>query len=176
MHRYIKNSVWFACERNDVPELAQSIIVEWSRRFTRRLGDASYDPISYRARVRLSLPLWPRASEKDRRETVIHETCHCIVKYKHGPFVPDHGPEWKQAMRNCGIEPLRTHSVDRTGLVRRQRRFVLCGCPNEGKCRINAREFTLLRRGTKLWCKTCGLHITLDSVVEEDRATALQKL
>ena len=34
--------------------------------------------------IRLSIPLWPRASDQDRRETVIHEACHLIAFYKHG--------------------------------------------------------------------------------------------
>jgi SprT protein len=169
--RHIKEWVWFACECNEVPELAQTIIVEWNARFTRRLGDAMYNPYTFRARVRLSLPLWPRASERDRRETVIHEVSHVIVKYLYGPFVADHGAEWKEAMRNCGIEPLRTHSVDRTGLVRRQRRFILLDCPNQGmqhKCRMNVKEYNLLQRGTEMWCKKCALHLTPDLAVEED--------
>ena len=92
----IKGWIWFACERNGVEELAQTIIVEWNKRFTRRLGDAYYNPFAYRARIRLSIPLWPRASAEDRRETVIHEVCHVIAKYKFGLFVADHGSEWKE--------------------------------------------------------------------------------
>ena len=33
------------CERNEVPELAQTFLVEWNPRFTCRLGDASYSRI-----------------------------------------------------------------------------------------------------------------------------------
>ena len=167
----IKEWIWFACERNEAPELAQVIVVEWNRRFTRRLGDGGYNPITMGAKIRLSTPLWPRASAQDRRETVIHEACHCVVGYKHR-CVAAHGAEWKQAMRNCGVEPLRTHSVDRTGLARRQRRFTLLDCPNEGierKCRCTAREYNMLRRGTQMWCRVCGLHLNQNSSIEEDR-------
>jgi SprT protein len=92
--REIRRWVRFACEQNEVPELSQVIVVEWNRKFVRRLGDALYNPATYRARIRLSLPLWPRASEQDRRETTIHETCHVIVAYKFG-YLPPHGPEWR---------------------------------------------------------------------------------
>ena len=98
----IKEWIWFACQRNDAEELAPITTVEWNCRFTRRLGDGLYNPVTFRARIRLSIPLWPRASEKERRETVIHEACHCIVGYKHG-VVAAHGLEWKQAMTNCGL-------------------------------------------------------------------------
>lgn len=163
----------FACECNAVPELAQTIQIEFNNRFTRRMGDALYSPITFQAKIRLSLPLWPRASEEDRRETVIHEACHIIVKYK-GSFVADHGPEWKVAMRNCGVEPLRLHTVDRTGLGRPQRRFILLDCPNRGvghKCRITARQFNMVQRGAEFCCKKCGLVVNRKSAIEEDRAT-----
>ena len=168
---HIKSWILQACESNGVPELAQAIIVEWNSRFTRRLGDGVYSPITFRARIRLSLPLWPRASEKDRRETVIHEACHCIVGYKFG-VVAHHGSEWKAAMKNCGVEPLRHHNVDRTGLARRQRLFILLDCPNEGlerKCRIRSKELNLVQRGKWFVGKVCGLHLTRESALEEDR-------
>jgi hypothetical protein len=31
------------------------------------------------------------------------------------------------------------------------------------------REFNLVRRGTEMWCKICGLHLTQHSSIEEDR-------
>jgi predicted SprT family Zn-dependent metalloprotease len=103
---------------------------------------------------------------------VIHEACHIIVGYKHGFGPALHGPEWQEAMENCSVEPLRLHAVDRTGLARKQRRFILLDCPNQGvkrKCRCTAREYNLLRRGKEFWCRVCGLHLNQDAAVEEDR-------
>ena len=168
----IRGWIQFACDCNEVSELAQTVIVEWNRRFTRRLGDGVYSPLTYRAKIRLSIPLWPRASSKDRMETVIHEACHVIVGYKHG-YVAAHGSEWKAAMRKCGVEPLRLHSIDRTGLYRRQRQFILLDCPNETKCRCTTRQYNLLRSGSIYRCNKCGLHLHQGSAVEEDRT--LQK-
>jgi len=165
----IREWIRFACERNDVPELAQMILVEFNTRFTRRLGDGMYSPTRMAGRIRLSVPLWPRTSEEDQRNTVVHETCHIIAFYKDGNAAP-HGPEWRAAMRNCGIDPLRTHTVDRTGLARRQRLFTLCDCPKEEKCRIGVRHFNLIQRGAELSCNVCGLHIHRNAAVEEDRA------
>ena len=171
--RRIMEWIRFACHCNRVPELAQVIGVEWNRRFTRRLGDGGYNPRTKKARIRLSVPLWPRTSEQERRETVIHEACHCIVGFKHGRVTRPHGVKWKQAMGACGVRPLRTHNVDRTGLVRRQRRFILLDCPHADtghKCRINARQMNLLQRGTRMQCKVCGLNLDRRSSVKEDRA------
>ena len=94
--RHIRKWIRFACDSNEVDELAQVIVVEWNPRFTRRLEDAAYSSITYRARIRLSIPLWPRATEEDRRETVIHETCHLIAFYKFGQVAAPHGSEWRR--------------------------------------------------------------------------------
>lgn len=167
--RSIRQWIRYACERNGVPELAQVIVVEWNARFTRRMGDGMYSPTRMLGRIRLSVPLWGRASEQDRRETVIHEACHVIAFYKDANAT-SHGVEWRQAMLNCGVDPLRTHSVDRTGLMRRQRLFVLCDCPKDEKCRIGVRMFNLIQRGTEMQCKICGLHLDRAAVIEEDGA------
>jgi SprT protein len=163
--------VRLACERNEVAELAQAIVIEWNRRFTRRLGDAVFNPITFQSKIRLSIPLWPRASFQDRYDTVIHEACHVIVWQKFSQLVAPHGPEWRQAMMNCGVEPLRTHDVDRTGLARRQRRFILLDCPHQGhdhKCRMTAKEFNQIQRGAVMKCKKCGLVVGRESAVEEE--------
>ncbi len=171
--RHVKQWVWFACERNQVLEFAQTIIVEWNPRFTRKMGDAGFNFNAFRARIRLSIPLWSRASAQDQRQTVIHETCHCIVGYKHGKVRRPHGPEWQEAMRNCGVEPIRTHNVDRTGLTRRQRLFVLLDCPNEHQCRMTVRDYNLAQAGCVLECKRCGLVVTQASpMVEDQRSVA----
>ena len=169
----IRKWIRYACEMNDVPELSQVVQIEWNPRFTRRTGDAMYCPHSYRATIRLSLPLWRRASEEQRRETVLHETCHVIAEYKFG-ILPPHGSEWKQAMINCGLEPVRTHAIDRTGLVRRQRLFTLCDCPAEKRCRIGVRLYNAVQRGGEFWCKVCGLHLDRKAIIEEERRSVAE--
>ncbi len=172
MHdRHVKQWIQFACDCNGVSEFGQVIVVEFNPRFTRKMGDATYNPYTFRARVRLSVPLWSRASDQDKRQTVIHETCHCVVAYTHGKVQP-HGPEWKQAMRNCGVDPIRTHSVDRTGLARRQRLFILQDCPNEHKCRMTVRHFNMVQAGYVLECNRCGLVVTKASPMVEDQRWA----
>ena len=101
---------------------------------------------------------------------MIHEACHVIVAYKFGNL-PSHGAEWKEAMRNCGLKPIPTHNVDRTGLARKQRRYVLCDCPQVDKCRIGMRVFNAVRRGREFWCKKCGLHLDRKVVVEGERCS-----
>jgi SprT protein len=112
LEKGVLNWICLACHQNEVPELAQAIVIEWNRRFTRRLGDAVFNPITFQSKIRLSIPLWPRASSQDKRETVVHEAGHLIVWHKFGLVVKAHGSEWKAAMMNCEVEPLRTHEVD----------------------------------------------------------------
>ena len=119
----------------------------------------------------LSIPLWPRASERDQKRDRHSRNMSYHRRLQARVRPAPHGAEWKKAMRACGAEPLRLHSVDRTGLARRQRRFILLDCPDEGverKCRITAREFNRVRRGQEFWCRNCGLHLDRESAIEKE--------
>lgn len=164
----IRQWIDFACEQNGVRQLSDSIMVEWNSRFTRRLGDAVYFRSTGLGRIRLSIPLWPRASDQDRRETVIHEACHVIVGYKFCN-APHHGAEWKAAMRACGIKPSRTHEIDRTDLTRKKRLFVVLDCPNpdiKRKCHVGVRLRNRLQKGDVITCRVCALVIDGTAKVE----------
>lgn len=117
-----------ALEQLGYPDL--QVIIEWHSRFTRRLGDAQLKHGV--GLVRLSIPLWPRASANERRETVLHEICHVVVRYegkKSGKKVRSHGREWQHKMRALGIEPKRCHEVNRDGLKRTRKTVKMyCAC------------------------------------------------
>jgi predicted SprT family Zn-dependent metalloprotease len=129
-------------------ELVQSLHIEWAPRHTASLGDAVYidlDRASRReklwvglrsdtdrlySRVRLSVPLWPRATEAERHETVVHEICHLVVHHEHPEKCKPHGVAWQATMLRAGLTPRTTHTIDRTGLRRKQKRYRgYCGCP-----------------------------------------------
>lgn len=138
-----------ACEANGVPELADRIRWEWSDRFTARMGDATFSL----NRIRLSRPLWPRASDAERRQTVIHEACHLIAFYKYGRQGTGHGAYWKATMRRAGVSPKRCHNVDRSGLKQSRAKFAFdCACMTHmvGKIRANK-----IRAGVKYTCRRC---------------------
>ena len=151
------------------PSFALSSPVEWNRRFTRRMGDGMYNPRSFKARIRLSIPLWstsvgggtprdrdPRSLPCDRGLSI---RLRSFSRYR-----VETGND-----RNCGLKPVPTHSVDRSGLARKQRRFILCDCPNKEKCRIGMRIFNAVQRGREFWCRKCGLKLDRNAVVEEER-------
>lgn len=131
------------------------IVIEWNNTFTRRMGDAIYFPLEKKGRIRLSLPLWPRASEQERRETVIHELCHVLNEWfrfnKSGyRYNPGHGTSWKRLMLTVGLAPKRCHSVDRTGLKRKVTRVAAtCGCMTYN---ITQTRATKIQNGTAVYC------------------------
>jgi predicted SprT family Zn-dependent metalloprotease len=132
-------------------DLLDVVRVEWSGRFTRRMGDALYKPAmnggAPYARLRFSMPLWPRADEAERRNTVAHELAHLVTFHewhtrsdatkngrglRFGKAPTAHGWVWRTVMRRMGERPERCHNVDRTGLKRKGRRLsrtpAYCGC------------------------------------------------
>jgi predicted SprT family Zn-dependent metalloprotease len=135
-------------------ELVPYLQIEWSRDFTARMGDALYmgslrdrnealfaqvarrhrlvGDGNYLVRVRYSSILWPRASEEERQQTVIHEVCHIVNKHEairdHRGIPSAHGPEWRAVMRRAGVSPKRCHNVDNSDLKRRSRKTVPATC------------------------------------------------
>jgi predicted SprT family Zn-dependent metalloprotease len=106
----------------------------WKSDFTSRMGDALYakngqhvhrSSEKYRVngticRARFSAPLWLRASEEERRQTIIHEVCHLVAAHEAhlaGRKVSrPHGYEWKAIMLRAGVRPKRCHNVSTKGL------------------------------------------------------------
>ena len=110
------------------------VTVEFNNRFTSRMGDANSSakygtgtPYSG-GRIRLSKPLWKRATPEERRQTVIHEAAHIIANCRYRQSCK-HNNLWKGVMRELGVKPDRCHDVDRGDLTRKAKRFEL-KCPN----------------------------------------------
>jgi len=150
----IREEIRFACHANGIPELAKKIRFSFNNRFTRRMGDANY----YSNRIRLSKPLWKRATPEQRRETIIHEACHLIARHKHGPQIKAHGREWKAAMRRAGFKPIRCHSVDTSGLREGTQNAFCMDCKKRyilGKTRIK-RHIRAIQQGRPGYVCKCG--------------------
>lgn len=115
-------------------DLIPLLWIDWKSKFTSRMGDALYATNGQRVRrsserfridgticrARFSIPLWLRATEEERRQTVIHEVCHLVAAHEAhlaGRKVSSaHGHEWKAVMRRAGVTPKRCHSVSTKGL------------------------------------------------------------
>jgi SprT protein len=161
----IREYVELTCATCGVPELAAKILVRWNPRFTARMGDAKWFPAKDRGVIRLSVPLWPKASPEDRIETVVHETCHIIAEFQFG-VGQGHGPKWRALMRRCGYENAsRCHTVNRDEILARRRQTrqlfkVACGCPNG--VMLGRVQFHRLRTGTRYHCRRCQQGVRLE--------------
>ena len=159
-------------------DLLDIVRVECSKRFTRRMGDATYRPAITNGvmscRVRFSTPLWARADKVERRNTVAHELAHVVCFHEwylgqaprrfgelpgRGRKPKAHGWEWKAVMRRMGEEPSRCHDVDRTGLVRKRRstRTVATHC-NCKTWMLTPKKATKIDR---LYCPKCKEGLSL---------------
>jgi SprT protein len=151
----------------DVSRTNLIVNVEFNNRFTRRLGDARVTQIvpgHYQGTIRLSAPLWMRATATERFETIVHECCHLVQRYtemSQGLVRSDsHGKFWQNLMKECGVKPTRCHKVDRTGLKRTVRRVrAYCACAQGHMITKNRR--TKMMRGHSYSCKRCSETITL---------------
>ncbi len=128
----------FALDRNEVNYLANMIRVHWNKRFIRKFADAGYIVNPPRGIIRLSPLIWERASDTERRETIIHEACHIVAFHLYGTEIKPHGIEWRQAMANCEVEPVRCHSIPLIGI----NHFHVRECPKAeaNRCSITARS------------------------------------
>jgi len=141
------------CYQLDAGALISKLSWDWNSRFTSRMGDASWPA----AVIRLSSPLWPRASIRDRRETVIHELCHLVTGFKYGTM-DGHGPRWQSLMIDAGCRPARRHQVCNRGLVHRVR--AICDCQVH---EITSRRAAMIERGDRVWvCRSCRVSLAVE--------------
>ena len=67
--------------------------------------------------------------EAQVRDTLLHEYAHLMAFERYGMKGRGHGPAWRHAMRELGLEPKVKHTYDCTGNRPRQRVIYRCkGC------------------------------------------------
>src|SRR5437868_1149491 len=99
------------CVRFGLPALKDKVRFRWSNRMTRAAGFAFNTGV-----IKLSIPLFARATPEKQRNIIVHEICHIaerVMGYKMG-----HGKLWKSLMLSMGETPTRCHNIDRSGLRR----------------------------------------------------------
>jgi len=143
--------------KNGLPESqADQIQLEWNDRFTSRMGDANHS----KQRIRLSTPLFRRATVEQQENTVIHEACHVIAREKFGRGIKSHGGEWKACMIIAGYEPTRCHSIDRTGLKKTRKTYsTSCGCAKLHM--VTKKVWIQVAYGYKYTCRRCKCRLKL---------------
>ena len=131
-------------ERMDVIlKMAQGLmhshgLKKWRFKFdhsTRRAGCCNYrDKL-----ISISFNLALNATDKDIRDTILHEIAHALVGKKH-----NHNAVWKAKAHEIGCSGERTHRL----VFSPPRYHVTC----ENKCWTHTAE----RRNRRLICRTCG--------------------
>jgi predicted SprT family Zn-dependent metalloprotease len=141
------------------------IHIEWSTRMTASMGNARTVPMGLH-RIKLSKPLWPKATAAERRNTVIHEAAHILANMRAGGRSQGHGRMWKVMMMLLGGKPKRTHSVDRENILARrqanrqprksrERRIVNCpGCGMD--VQVGPIQYRRMLRGAGYRHQRCG--------------------
>jgi len=148
------SEVWdwirFACDCNGCPEVAGRIKLVWSNRMTSSMGIASKKPFNDYYELKLSVKLFARASEEEKRQTIIHEACH-IIDGIINRVKMSHGAGWAACMRRADCKPEVYHSVSNAGL---NRRFVYtCACGQVYK--LSSRMHNSINRGRYRVCRSC---------------------
>lgn len=109
---FARSLIEYACEKCGVPTLSNRIDLVWKNRMTRAHGRAGRR-LNGRYQISLSLAQWPYTPVYERKNTIVHETCHCIHLFFKKSFEGQpHGEYWQKLMRQCGVEPERTLSGD----------------------------------------------------------------
>lgn len=65
-------------------------------------------------------------TEERLENTLAHEYAHLLAVHRHGPKAGNHGPHWKEAMRDLGYEPTVRHSYEVERNERRQQAVYQC--------------------------------------------------
>lgn len=141
-----------ACQANDMPEVFNCIEWNFSTTLGNRAGRATYNQITKKGMIELSLRLWHLATEDERMDLVIHETCHVITLVK-DRYASAHGTNWKDYMGVAGSQAKIFHSIGR-----KERRIYQLNCCPEG--RIGPIQYLKLLVGKQAYmCAFCGTHI-----------------
>jgi predicted SprT family Zn-dependent metalloprotease len=163
----VMEHIAIACTLCGADELIGRIRIAWNGRFIARMGDARWDYREGMGLIRLSLPLWTKASHDEQAETITHEACHIIADYKfRGRQM--HGPRWQEMMRLCGYQsPRRCHGVNLDEIRnRRLRRRInaACGCP--GGILVTPLMARRVQGGAAYVCRACGQPLTLQQPID----------
>ena len=141
-----------------------NMFIKFSNRMTRAVGkcraehrfDSAY---STYYTLTFSNKLFARATEKEKKSTVIHEVCHMVEHMQRN--VLSHSKYWKNLMRKCGEEPSRESNIEASDLTRRNKRYtVYCACDTH---QISGIRYSRLKKGlAKYRCGCCNQHVTLE--------------
>jgi hypothetical protein len=105
---------------NMVEDKLSLVTWAWSDKLGRRMGCCCCSVGDKNdLHIMLSSVLFPRASDYERRNTVIHEACHATENIRVGikkHAENNHGFDWETMVLRTGYEPFQYHTVDIEGV------------------------------------------------------------
>ena len=96
------------------------------------------------------------------RQTLLHEYAHLLAVDRHGQKAANHGPYWKQAMIDLGLEPKVRHNYECERNAKRQKVTYRCQ-----RCGAHIERSRRLPRHRKYVHARCGGGLKLFSVQTE---------
>lgn len=93
------------------------------------------------------------------RITLLHEYAHLLAYQRHGKAAANHGPGWRQAMRDLGLEPVVRHHYACERNTARQSVVYRCR-----RCGVEFARSRRLPRNRKYVHANCGGALTLVSI------------
>ena len=100
-------------------------------------------------------------TDEQVRETTLHEYAHLLAVHRCGARAANHGPDWKQAMLDLGLEPKVRHNLPVQRNTKRRRVVYTCR-----KCQIEIIRSRRLNARRKYYHVKCGGEIRLTRIEE----------
>lgn len=149
------------CEKANAANLFEKITWSYNKRLTGVLGRAWS-----RNHIEFSTKIFDLIEPEERRDTIIHETCHLIAWFLYGYEISAHGKEWKRLMVKTDGRPLRCAAKPIPGLdkLRRKIRRYAFECACKGWM-LTPKFFACYTKGQKIGCPRCRTELTLTSMV-----------
>jgi len=157
----IRKVIQEACNKMQVPELANRINIVWSNRMTRTVGVASYNCAHDRYTIKFSRKLWKGLL--DQEDIILHETAHIISYYVYGVEAVlkqkqgGHGPIWRNIAVKIGAKPRRymeDYEAD-FALYRRKVKKYNINCSCGAKITLTQHMLTKIKNGSRHVCRKC---------------------
>lgn len=171
----VREYVNYVCDELQVPQVSQTINIEWNNRLTRVMGSAqvlSYgvgeNRSGFTGHIKLASKIFLLAEPRQQEETIVHEVCHIVARYLNPQLVTaqglkGHGAFWSSLMRKVGFEPNRFLCVN-TRSIRKKVNRVIAYCQCSNPWQITQNRATNMMKGFAYRCTKCRFLLSLNDL------------
>lgn len=143
-----------------INNLLEELIIEFNPRMRTAAGRAHYKD----SRITLNKTLLEE-NPSEFEQVVIHEFAHLASVAMYGKSGDGHGRLWKRTMRQMGVQPDRTHSMDTKDrkITHKVQTYASCGCEGQ-KHEVKTRLYNQIKKGKKYRCRRCKSPLKVEGV------------